>query len=495
MPAQPNPRPKVLWFGPSPDQDVHEFKNRNLVLEINAANPENDFRFARAAIFKFDPEKQRRLITNLRTYAATAIDNGLTIMLIADDDTGQNGISHALTKFSFSDECTRRTHPPMSELAENAARHHAGPEDNPGLKISREVAESLSVEQRLLFRRAFWDCRGVVAQPLDGGRSGNVFCVYATFRDSEVGPRPLPFFVKIDLKHKILSELNKYKIFTEHFIPFSSRPNLDHSRCFVGSSHGIIVGNFVEHSETLWDLAIRGHANKAIHSLFDEALRGWHLQAYQENSSPRNGNLYAALNPAVGELVRAEEFTQQRVKDAFSLGATLKPDALVNLARSMPPVLHRSAPIHGDLHAKNVRVRNSDAILIDFYLTRIGPIAADPASLEATLLFSAVDEEDKYATWRKTVDALFKEEYLEHAPPPAKQPHPREWLWNCVRQIRLVALGMQTSKFEYAAVLGIYSLRCAMFKADYPEEELRRAYAYVLAERLLKLAAKEHSSK
>jgi hypothetical protein len=489
VPASGNPRSKVLWFGPSPHGEVSEFRNRNLRLSINVPNPAEEFRFARAAIFRFNPQKPGKLLADLRSYAAAAIDNGLRIMLVADNDTGQNYISDALSRFEVPGEFRSRTNPPLSELAENAARHDAGPEDNPSLKINDEVAAKLSVEEKLLFRRAFWDCAEIIAEPLPGGNSGSVFCIYATFRDSVVGPRPLPFFAKIDLKRKIVRELNNYKIYTEHFIPFSSRPNLDHSRCLVGSSQGIIVGNFVEHSETLWDLAIRGHANNAIHSLFDEALRGWRLQAYQDNKLPSESNLYEQL----GNIVKAERIPQKRVSTAFSLGATFKAEEIVSLAKSLPAMAHRSAPIHGDLHAKNVRVRDSDAILIDFNSTRSGPIIADPASLEAALVFSmANSKDDDDEGWRKTVDRLFDEKYFVQAPPPANQPLPREWLWNCVRQIRLVALSMQTTKFEYATVLGIYLLRCSMFKADYPQEEFRRTYAYMLGERLLKMVKAEH---
>jgi len=492
LPAQPERRPKVFWFGPPPKDELHEFKNRDLSLEINPPNPRVEFRFARSVVFRFNPQKPTRLFRDLKAHVVAAFDHGLEIMLVADDDIGQNAISEVQRKFPILNMVWRRTAPALSEIAEKAARYQPGPAEYPDLKINDDVKTGLSQEDRLLFRRAFWDCTQIVARSLDEGRSGNVFSVHATFRDSRVGPRPLPFFAKLDLKHKVMQEVENYRQFTEHFIPFSSRPNVDYSRCLVCSRNGIIVGNFVEHSESLWDLAVRGHANRAIHSLFDEALSGWHLQAYQQDSPPLTRNLYEALNGPSGEAVNIEKFTEERINTAFSMGATLNPEELIGLAKSLAPVRYRSAPIHGDLHAKNVRVRGSDAILIDFYLTRLGPIVADPASLESTLVFSAVDKKDKDESWIKTIDTLFEREYLENAPPPAKEPMPREWLWNCVRQIRQVALGMQMSKFEYAAVLGIYALRCAMFKPDYPEEQRRRAYAYVIAERLLKMVAKEY---
>jgi thiamine kinase-like enzyme len=496
MPAQAIQRSKVLWFGPAPQDGTNEFANRDLHLGVNVQNAASEFRFARTVVFRFNAEKPSRFIADLKEYAPRAIDNGLNIMLVADDETGLNNIEHALTRFAIPGDSTKRTAPPLYEIAEFAARHLPGAADNPALEIVADSTAQLSDEQYLLFRRAFWDCHKIIIQHFDRGRSGNVCCVYATFSDSKVGPRPLPFFAKIDLKDKIVRELDNYKEYTEHFVPFSARPNLDHSRCLVGSSSGIIVGNFVEQSETLWDVAIRGHANKALHSLFDEALRCWHLQAYQENSPPIPKKLFEALeSDRNGPIIKIEKFTEERVRSAFTLGSTLKPEELIRLADSLPPFKCRFAPIHGDLHAKNVRVRNADAILIDFYLTRPGPILADLASLESTLIFAAVNADDENENWKKTVDTLFSKMYMEHAPPPAREPQTREWLWNIVRQIRQVALGMQTSDFEYATLLGIYSLHCAQFAPDYPPEEYRRAYAYVVAEQLLKMVAEEYSRK
>jgi hypothetical protein len=356
MPAIANPRLKVLWFGPPPNNAVlSEFTNRHLSVEANIEEPLSELRFSSAAVFKFDPSKPNNLVTHMDAYLVPAINNGLFIMAISDNDKGQINISEALNLLNRSKSVIQRTNPPLSEVAERSARHDPGPGENPELSLKGEDIDKLSDVQKLFLRRAFWDCKEVLVNGLDGGRSANVYRVYATFRDSLVGPRPLPFFVKIDAKHKILSELKNYKTYTEHF------------------------------------------------------------------------------------------------------------------------------------------VRNSDAILIDFNSTRPGPIVADPASLEVALVFSAGKDDDNIG-WQKMVDTLFESRYFEQAPSPATQPLPREWLWNCVRQVRLFALSMQTTRFEYAAALGVYLLRFSMFKADHAAEEFRRAYAYVLAENLLKMAAKAHAT-
>ena len=51
-------------------------------------------------------------------------------------------------------------------------------------------------------------------------------------------------------------------------------------------------------------------------------------------------------------------------------------------------------PYHGDLHPGNIMVRGGDAILIDFSSASDGPLTADPAALEVSLIFGT-DEDDK----------------------------------------------------------------------------------------------------
>ena len=42
---------------------------------------------------------------------------------------------------------------------------------------------------------------------------------------------------------------------------------------------------------------------------------------------------------------------------------------------------YRAAPMHGDLHGNNVRVRGGDAIVIDLASIASGPLVADLAGL------------------------------------------------------------------------------------------------------------------
>lgn len=491
MPLSMAQRVQVVWLGPKPSAEVLvHFRQRGLTLVFERPSSDGEFTFSRALVLKVSPLKPGAIERDLREYASIAVDHGLKVLAVADDHTGQNLISSALSRIHEDLDLTRRTAPRPYDLAEEIARHQPGPPDHKELEILGIGTELLSPTAKLLLRRAFWNCKSILIETLGGGYSATVFSVHAIFADSVVGPRPLPFFAKLDSRVKIADELQNYQVYAEHYIPFNARPNLDYSKCLLGHSLGIIVGNFVEKSESFWDVAVRGHAQPAIYSLFQETLRGWTLQAYQK------GTTVISTVPFHVEL--AGVFDPKRVSGnrwlvAQDLGAQLSPTALIDLLGSIPPHPHRVAPIHGDLHSRNIRVRGTDAILIDFASTKNGPIVADPASLETDLVFSSpVGSGDDDAGWRTIVDRLYQPEYFEQAPPPADQPLQREWLWTCVRQIRLYAIAMQmcdsAAKWnsEYQLVLAFYLLRHSMFVASNPQEEFRRAYAYVTAEALIK---------
>jgi len=153
--------------------------------------------------------------------------------------------------------------------------------------------------------------------------------------------------------------------------------------------------------------------------------------------------------------------------------------------------------MHGDLHARNVRVHKQNAILIDFYATDVGPLAMDPASLEISIVFDGFAHENPSsggagavrfspaADWRIFVDRLYDVNLLKVPPPPASRPAPREWLWNVVRQIRLMALASTCHEDEYRTAVALQLLRHACHNSRDDGDEIRRAYAYVVADRLL----------
>jgi len=144
--------------------------------------------------------------------------------------------------------------------------------------------------------------------------------------------------------------------------------------------------------------------------------------------------------------------------------------------------------IHGDLHAANVRVRVTDAIVIDFYAHRDDfPLLYDAACLEASLLVEGFADDDRdIPAWLLSLAPLYKKSLLDGT---LAYPNPKDrscWFHACVRQIRRYALQWECGEGQYAATLAVALLTKAVKDNDASEPEAsRRAAAYVLAESVL----------
>ena len=219
--------------------------------------------------------------------------------------------------------------------------------------------------------------------------------------------------------------------------------------------------------------ARQGRAGPAIAALFERTLRGWHLQARLENRV-----IFGALRG----WVRGQVPTM-RIAAAGRLGVSRTPEQLRQAFEGLPSQEMLWGPLHADLHADNVRVRDGDAILIDFLSSREGPLVADPAALEASLVVSGPgDEYFDRTSWMKTVRLLYSQQSLRK-PPRAPEAHdPFAWLHACVRQIRLYGLALERQPGQYAIALALALLRKALKDPNVSTaEEFRRINAYKLA--------------
>jgi len=470
-------RSKVLWVGS--DEDKTPFTQRQLSVDSCDSNVIAErLPFATAIVVNVKASDRGELATTLRLIAKSAIDHGLAVHVIADSDATQSHVAYVLKELSLTTRVYASTKPSLDRIAEVIARHDAGPSFNAALTFR---GEPLSANAELLLRRAFCDCDQVIVSKLTGG-TADVLLVHAVFKDSLSGPRPLPFFAKVGPRSSIEQEREIYKLYVEHFVPFYLRPSLDYDRCVLGFETALLVGKFVEHSESLLEVARRNMAQAAIHSLFDDALRGWRLQAREASSN---------LLQAMPWFVVSDEIPPRRVVQANAHTVVRSPKELESLLKNAAPVSYLSAPYHGDLHADNIRVRGNDVILIDFQRVRTGPLLADHACLEISLAFNE-HQGDSNEGWTDLIDALFSETCFVHPPDPPVEPAPREWLWNAVRQIRTIALASQRSKAEYLQIVAIALLRFARLPArptDTSVAEARKAYAYLVADRLIGIVA------
>lgn len=348
----------------------------------------------------------------------------------------------------------------------------------------------------ILLERAFWDCSSVHLTQLQGGLSGDKVFVYRAFPELELpvhgkNSPPLPYLVKIGPRKDIQTEFFKYVLSVRQSISFHLAPHLDIDRCCLGADRGILVGAFVEESESLLDRARTGRNGPAIiASLFNRTLGGWHRTKTKDAKTERS--IAEELLIFLGSFPTKPP--PKRLKLAKELGATLTHSKIRNLflrCKSNPVWL---APIHGDLHAKNVLVRTTDAVVIDFFKHGRGPLLYDPASLEAGLLVDGFEGDSRSdSDWLKSIESLY-DGPLYNAPTHCPPKNQSSWYFACVHQIRLHARHMDYDGNQYATALAIAFLKKAAKDLDFGGLERYRAAAYVLAERVLLNAQRKSGS-
>lgn len=483
-------RPKMLWFGrPPTGDDFRETKNRGLTLEVVAAGVPPDFRHARAAVF-WAPAQHFELVADLlEANLVQAIDEGLLLYIVVANDGQLKDVKLLLAQRlplgAPTDRHTLRLHPLDSYDAPNAALLHApGPAANDDLKILLPDGVSLRDDQQFLLRRAFSDCKSIALQLISGGKSGALtFLVDATLAASNAGPRPLPYFAKLGKPQKLRVELRRYEVYAENHIAWHLRPNFQSSRCICGVEQGILVGSFVQSSQSIWEAARADEGPRHIRTLFDETLAVWRSEA-KKWPLEQPGSVVDALE----DFCDYSQVPLDRVEAAKVHGGNVHPPrSLWRKLLDLPDEYWLHASIHGDMHGENVRVRKQDAIVIDFAHSTSGPMCADLASLEVWLAFKVPpDEAHDREQWRKRVEELYRPELINQAL--ASPDAPSDWVRACLQEIRRIAAASSHGTDEYKRVLAVYLLRHASFPPDegcLGEDEYRRTYAYWLANRMV----------
>jgi hypothetical protein len=367
-----------------------------------------------------------------------------------------------------------------------------GPAPNSNLKIKIEprIGENgedeevtLSDESTLLVQRAFWDCSDVHLTPMEKGNSRvDVYRACPELTGGVHGQWPQPHFVKVGERPKILAEYKNYVLHVDPYVPFHLGPHLVRDRCCLGAKEGILVGDYVEEAEDLCDCAPEGRSSPAIACLFDRTLLGWHRRAHP-----------ATIPISQGLLDRFPKrmTNKARMEKVRELGATLDLDALRGLFKccTSTPVL--VGPIHGDLHSENVRVRTTDAIVIDFFQHRDDyPLVYDAACLEASLLIEGfANDKRSPQEWLESLKPLYETSLLDVGVTKANPKNPSFWFHASVHQIRRYARQWEFGANQYAGALAVALLiKAAKTPKASERESYRRAGAYLIAEKILSKA-------
>ncbi|TFV38457.1 hypothetical protein [Bradyrhizobium niftali] len=486
-------RPEVLWFGaPPPPETQREFVQRNLHLLCCASADGVDTSNACAAVFQFGSDMPEDVVRAADAHVRTLIDSGLRVDLIADDDKTMGRVQASAKSVLNMAGVAVRTDLPGHSLAEKIARHDAGQRPHAELKIAVAGGrEPLREADEILFKRAFAHCSRIVLEELTGGLSeARVFAVHMTVHTSNAGAWPQPDFAKLDRRDKIDKEYRNYREYADRYIPFGLRPNI-HNPVF-GAERGLLVGSFVDRSESLWNLARRNLAARAVTSLIEETLGGWRDQAYGKD--PDEGSVVQAMIDA--EIFRPCKLKSRFVEDAFRFGIRANPEVILDQLGKLRQ-RYRTAPAHGDLHGENVRVRNDHAIVIDLAsVVRSAPLTADLAGLETWLAFQMPPECNPWvyedAIWADEIDRLYASTSFLHPPGPCGPTSKFCWMSSVVRQLRRIGIAVQSCSTEYQAAVAVQLLRRCQWDDGPAADRFRRTKGYAVAAQLAReLAARE----
>lgn len=348
-------------------------------------------------------------------------------------------------------------------------------------------------ERLMLLQRAFSNCHTLHLEKMTDGLSGApVFKAYASKQPLVGGWKydwPSLHLVKLGPRKKIVDEYDKYIGHALDYVPYHLGPKLRLEQCNLGSSQGVLVGDFVEGTESIRDSAPAGRGGHAIANLFDKTLGAWRKQA-KVNSYLTLGQFLEGkwLNEDQQEI----SLPQARADTVSLLGGTPLIGPLREIFNRCSQSRVLTGPAHGDLHATNILVRNGDAIIIDFEkMEDEFPMLYDPASLEGGLLVEGFgrDKRSKEDPRKllESISPLYTLDILNNFVVPCHATNPSSWFYDCTGQIRTLSRHAELEKWQYALVLAVCLIRkgCNPHPFANPAYENLRAISFILGQRIL----------
>lgn len=504
-------RKNVLVLG-GREVDRQMFEIRGLTLQrTRTSDLKQDDLDNACGILVAEPAGQLREIVALRARAEELFSMGLMVGIwFADAKAGQQA-----REFSQTFAAAFQAHPrapaggsrwieikqELELLAEALRAHNPGPSSgNPAINLYDPTTQ-LPAEHSTLLRRAFSDASVLIVEALAGGKTAaGTYRIFVQLKTG--GPQPMPFVFKVAKTTKsegrdewcnpLYREIHNYQSWAEPFIPFHLRPGLLEKRCVITPLWTAISCTFVGGAVALETTLQHRQGAGRIFSLFESTLRG--LRAHTLQSEPAS----AVVRTFIRERVKAERFEEdgvlkKRLTIAKKVGFASDPRQLQDdLEKASAGITSRRGIYHGDLHLANIMVRDHDAIVIDFgSMDEFGPITADPATLEASIVFGTKppNSEELQCEWTLYVDRLY--EAPLNPPPPSAEHFQYGWMNHAVRELRHVVHCCEAKPLEILIVLAASLLRFARLASpDYKDPlvnriaEERRAYALVVAQRV-----------
>lgn len=497
-----NPHVLVEAFGKDPGSVLEELSLHKLEAQAkrDAAWPDDSIISTRVLLLLPARRRLGLIIDRIEGSWHKVLDSGTHLLISTppeDIDLYQDWISK---RFSFAfPKVPDLGYPSLAVITDrprDAAYHIAL------LLVKRGRPPSLALdfrphkvvsEHKVLISRAFNDFDKVAVKGLIGGKTSKVYRVDAV--PAAGGLRPLPFLAKIATRAKIIEEYDNFVVNVSDFVPFSARPNLIRERCQIGADSGILVGQFIEDSESLEEVVLRSSSPGVLHEVFEKLLHGWWRLGEKDAIKSDRSVLSGLENwfEAEGKKPRQEALEKHHGMVSKKIDDVLSPEQCSMRLRSILPTTHRRSLIHGDLHAGNIHVRSGEVYLIDFGSVTEGPILADAAMLEASLVLAAGVGCTKAAVrsqWETlTLEHLYRAGWDREAP--AREPSmgveaSLRCLWAAIRVIRLHSFGMRVSPGEYAPLVAAAFFRLASFDDATPAERTASiAHLYGIASRIV----------
>ena len=532
------PRSKIAFVGGLPNAgDLDWFTKRFFLCKACTPKQLSHAKYALrldAVIWTQDPKKQRTLLRELGPIAANLLnaDVRVYIRLASARSLVVNTLINSAIPVSTLRSEEWRMIPESGRERENSFlmpsvyifESAVSWADIAAVVCDRPAGSSprfrLKVEQRFLrkrfepeghlervtlLKRAFWNCSELQLTSLQGGMSGTpAFQARASLgpglgsvQQGPTGAHPHQFFVKIGPRKTIIDEYDRYISHISEYIPFHLRPRLRLDRCNLGSTQGILVGDFVEGAEPLVTCARGARCGHAISNLFEKTLGGWRKQQTLDT------------NRTLGQYLETKWYTEEsnalitlplvRAKIVKNLEGDTDVASLKQIFDAHGNTFALVAPAHGDMHATNVLVRHGDAILIDFEkLQQLYPLTYDPASLEGGLLVEGFleDLETKKFKLNELVEfigPLYEQlAFKGRRTIPCRPGDPREWYYDAVNQIRTLSWATENEPGQYALTLALCLIRkgCNTHKSlEGKASTTARAIAFFFGQKLLRQGA------
>ena len=379
--------------------------------------------------------------------------------------------------------------PEWGKIAQWIEQHLPGPPPALALRLKGDLPTAEEPEAEMLLRRAFHDADEVTLTRLTGGKSGAA--VWSAVPRQVDGPhRASPFLVKYNSLRKNGLERSRYCTYADESVSFRLRPPLHASRCVEAREHGLLVFDFIDCAVPFRAALQVYPAAQLIGSLFGHTLFGCLRTSRSVTAS--------LVEPFTR--VRAFHWSpdlDEAAAHAFSYNATIpSPEQLRFRLASLPPVLHRVATAHSDLHTGNLLVAagSSDVLLIDFgSIESSMPVVTDAACLEVSITFPTPDAAVEMgglpapaqdADWLRAAYAYplrafgVRERYGRDA-----------WVADAVKAIRGASHQEEPASTPYPVAVSAYLIRYASYADNGTLAD--RALAYELAAGLLVKVSEE----